>query len=645
MLKIWKKIMNIAALTGMREVLMLAADLFIFIASATVLLFTVSPALENWKVSVLHFLLLFACICFFMVIFRTYRSLWEYAAGHEYLRLIEAALAGYVSYVAVAFLLFRTVPPILITLVAALLSTILMLALRIAYRQYREYVQFHENSLKRTPVLIIGAGDAGALLANELLRNANGTRLPVCFVDDDPNKIGRQIHNVQIEGPISRLPEIAARHDVREIILAMPSVARERQREILKTYSKLGCHVKVLPDVLTTVQSHASGRLLQTIRDVQIEDLLGREPIAFENNDAYAFLSGKVVMVTGGGGSIGSELCRQIAKRQPKRLIVVDIYENNAYDVQQELVYHYRDALDLRVEIASVRDEHKINRLFEKYRPEIVFHAAAHKHVPLMEYCPEEAILNNVFGTYHVACAADRYGAERFILISTDKAVNPTNVMGASKRLCEMVVQGMNSISSTRFAAVRFGNVLGSNGSVIPLFRRQIEQGGPVTITDKRIIRYFMTIPEAAQLVLQAGAMATQQSEIFVLDMGSPVSILELAENLIRLSGRTPYIEIPIIETGLRPGEKLYEELLMRNEDLTSTPNQKIFIERQTTVVSRADLETKLQRLQEVLTTDSPEQVIAVMKELVPTYKSPEEVNSQKTADLNYAAAIAGQAQ
>jgi FlaA1/EpsC-like NDP-sugar epimerase len=347
-------------------------------------------------------------------------------------------------------------------------------------------------------------------------------------------------------------------------------------------------------------------------------------------------------MVTGGGGSIGSELCRQIAEQKPQQLIVVDIYENNAYDIQQELRYEHGKTLDLRVEIASVRDEHKINRLFERYHPQIVFHAAAHKHVPLMEHCPEEAIRNNVFGTYNVAKAADKYQAEKFILISTDKAVNPTNVMGASKRLCEMVVQGMGTVSKTCFAAVRFGNVLGSNGSVIPLFKRQIQNGGPVTVTDKRIIRYFMTIPEAAQLVLQCGAMA-RQSEVFVLDMGSPVSILELAENLVRLSGYTPYVDMPIIETGLRPGEKLYEELLVRGENLHMTENHKIFIEQQKEPLTFAGMKEKLRELDAVLSSDSREKMIAVMKKLVPTYKSPEEVNAKAIADLDYASAISGE--
>ena len=359
--------------------------------------------------------------------------------------------------------------------------------------------------------------------------------------------------------------------------------------------------------------------------------LLGRDAIELQDEAVRAFLSGKVVMVTGGGGSIGSELCRQIAVQNPRQLIVVDIYENNAYDLQQELVQQYGDGLDLRVEIASVRDADKMHLLFRRYRPQIVFHAAAHKHVPLMENCPEEAIKNNVFGTYNVAQAADAYNTEKFVLISTDKAVNPTNVMGASKRLCEMVVQSMQEISHTVFAAVRFGNVLGSNGSVIPLFKRQLANGGPLTLTDRRIIRYFMTIPEAAQLVMQAGAMA-EGAQVFVLDMGEPVKILDLAENLVRLAGLTPYVDVDIIETGLRPGEKLYEELLMDSDTLTATRYNKIFVEQQDSIPNE-EMERNLATLRDVIATENVEEIVATMRRIVPTFKTPEEVNRRAVAD------------
>ena len=366
-----------------------------------------------------------------------------------------------------------------------------------------------------------------------------------------------------------------------------------------------------------------------SMRNIEIEDLLEREPVKFDNNLIKEDLCGKTVLVTGGGGSIGSELCRQIIPFRPKLLIILDIYENTTYELQNELMEKYPDQ-QLEVLIASVRDKKRLDDIFSVYRPEIVFHAAAHKHVPLMEECPEEAVKNNVFGTYNVVHAADEFGVDKFVLISTDKAVNPTNVMGATKRFCEMILQSMKGISHTEYVAVRFGNVLGSNGSVIPLFRRQIEAGGPVTVTDKRIIRYFMTIPEAAQLVLEAGAMAAS-SEVFVLDMGQPVKILDLAENLIKLSGYIPYVDIDIVETGLRPGEKLYEELLMKSDGLMKTTSSKIFIERQTEI-SQTEMNHKLEILHEALEQGGREAVRLAMKQVVPTFRDPDEVNREVTA-------------
>ena len=380
---------------------------------------------------------------------------------------------------------------------------------------------------------------------------------------------------------------------------------------------------------LTIQEYRDENHLWNNVSDIKLEELLGREQVSLNLEEIEHFLIHKVVMVTGGGGSIGSELCRQIAKVDVKKLIIVDIYENNVYDIQQELRQLYGEKLELKIEIASVRDKDKVNQLLERHRPNIIFHAAAHKHVPLMEDCPEEAILNNIFGTYHLALAADKYGVDKFVLISTDKAVNPTSIMGASKRFCEMILQSMKEISKTEYVAVRFGNVLGSNGSVIPLFQKQIAGGGPVTITDKRIVRYFMTISEAVGLVLQAGAMANS-SEVYVLDMGEPVKILELAENLIQISGHVPYAEIPIIETGLRPGEKLYEELLIKNEELIATPNHKIYIEYQNSI-SQKELKKSIKILTKALKTRSYSEIINAMKKVVPTYKDPEEVNG--TAD------------
>lgn len=365
------------------------------------------------------------------------------------------------------------------------------------------------------------------------------------------------------------------------------------------------------------------------IDDIDIEELLGRDPVIFANNEVERFIRDKIALVTGGGGSIGSELCRQIAKLAPACLVILDVYENNAYDIQQELLYKYGDSLKLQVEIASIRDAKRINSLFRTYKPDIVFHTAAHKHVPLMEQCPEEAVKNNIMGTYYLVQAADKHKADKFVLISTDKAVNPTNVMGASKRFCEMIIQSMRDISSTDFVAVRFGNVLGSNGSVIPLFMKQILQGGPVTVTDKRIVRYFMTIAEAVQLVLQAGAMPGS-SEIYVLDMGEPVRILDLAENLIRLLGYRPYIDIPIIETGLRPGEKLYEELLISSKELIATANHKIYIEHKENIF-QAEIQSSLKLLKEALELDDRQYIKDVLKNIVPTYKNPEEVNQSNS--------------
>lgn len=585
-----------------------------------------------------QFLLLGLCILLSMILFKTYASLWRYAMSREYLALFKAGAVGYILYLLVAGAVFRQLPPAVPMLFSTMVPILLMLLMRLCYRRYRDWSVSSRVAQNKTAAIIVGAGDAGVLLLGEMHRNANSTYRPVCLVDDDPLKIGKQIQGVPIEGPIARMGDIVERYKARTIYVAIPSASEKKHQHILQICMSLGCKVRVLPDMLA-FSSKSEKPLITQAREVRIEDLLGRPQVVFDDNANDIFLHNKVVMVTGGGGSIGSELCRQIAKQKPKQLIVVDIYENNAYDIQQELRYAYGQTLDLRVEVASVRDEHKINRLFERYHPQVIFHAAAHKHVPLMENCPEEAIRNNVFGTYHVAKAADKYQAEKFILISTDKAVNPTNVMGASKRLCEMVVQGMSNSSKTCFAAVRFGNVLGSNGSVIPLFQRQIQHGGPVTVTDKRIIRYFMTIPEAAQLVLQCGMMA-EQSEIFVLDMGSPVSILELAENIIRLSGYKPYTDIQIVQTGLRPGEKLYEELLMRNEDLTVTSNKKIFIEHQKTPFTLSDIRGKLRELDAVLTTDSKDKIVATMKKLVPTYKSPEEVNAKAIADLDYSSAV-----
>ncbi len=567
--------------------------------------------------------LMIVCLCGFLWASKSYDSLWRYAETDEYISLIFMGGLAYVVY----FLIQKILPipkiPSVLSLCIYSMSLLLMMTARFIYRKYRMKVT-SRNQGKKVRCAIIGAGNAGVALLNEMKNNVSNHYQPVCFFDDDPEKVGKFIHGIEVKGKIDMMPLLLRNTMVTEIIFAIPSANPTRRKEILEMCSTLHCHVKVLPDSFAAVQSE---NLTQNVRNVKIDDLLGRERVVFNNQEVFGFLQDKVIMVTGGGGSIGSELCRQIAKRGPKRLIVVDIYENNAYDLQQELKMEYGNKLDLKVEIASVRDREKVRELVGYYRPQIIFHAAAHKHVPLMEEGPEEAVKNNVFGTYNVVHAADEFGVDKFVLISTDKAVNPTNVMGATKRFCEMILQSMKGRSHTEYAAVRFGNVLGSNGSVIPLFRRQIEAGGPVTITDKRIIRYFMTIPEAAQLVLEAGAMAGS-SEVFVLDMGQPVKILDLAENLIKLSGYVPYVDIDIVETGLRPGEKLYEELLMKSDGLMKTTSSKIFIERQQEI-SQEEMDEKLDILHKALQAGGRENIRLAMKQVVPTYRDPEEVNCQ----------------
>jgi FlaA1/EpsC-like NDP-sugar epimerase len=478
-------------------------------------------------------------------------------------------------------------------------------------------------------IMVIGAGAAGEMLLREINSSKQLNGKVCCIVDDNPAKAGKYLHRVEIVGGRDCICRAVGEYRVTQIIFAIPTATPQERKAILDICKHTGCRLRSLPGLYQLINGEVS---LAAVRDVEVEELLGREPIHLDNAALGSFLGDKVVLVTGGGGSIGSELCRQIARYRPRTLVVLDIYENNAYDIQQELRGLYHGELDLRVEIASVRDKQKIYDLFEKYHPQIIFHAAAHKHVPLMEACPEEAVKNNVFGTYHVVRAAEKYGAEKFVMISTDKAVNPTNFMGATKRFCEMILQSRTN-SKTEFCSVRFGNVLGSNGSVVPLFKKQIAAGGPVTITDKRIIRYFMTIPEAAQLVLQAGAMA-KQSQIFVLDMGEPVKILTLAENLIRLSGLEPYTDIEIREIGLRPGEKLYEELLMKSENLSKTENSKIFIEQQQ-IISPTLIMEDLCRLDAALTSGCTDAaLIELMRHLVDTYHDPDEVNRQAVEDM-----------
>ena len=570
--------------------------------------------------------------------FRVYSNIWRYANSSAYLLMVVSdCLAAGLSVLITRFTPLNM--GVWQTSLVFMGFCLLTLTNRFVYQQLknRKIVDISKNKIN---VAIVGAGSVGVLLAEELMANKKSHYKPYCFIDNDGDKIGKLVNGLRVypenEETVEKIKELP----VQEIILALPKLSGEQAKKLHDFYSKTGCKVKIY-DVPVTVDG-VEGEGKKMLREIKIEDLLFRDSLVINDRSTRSFYTDKVVMVTGGGGSIGSELCRQIAKCSPKRLIILDIYENNAYDIQQELVRKYGDKLDLCVEIGSVRDEERLESIFANYKPNIVFHAAAHKHVPLMEHSNCEAIKNNVAGTYNTANMAEKYGVEKFILISTDKAVNPTNIMGASKRMCEMVIQ-CRTDSDTTFAAVRFGNVLGSNGSVIPLFKRQIENGGPVTVTDKRIIRYFMTIPEASQLVMQAGAIA-KRGELFVLDMGKPVKIIDLAENMIKLSGLTPYEDIDIVETGLRPGEKLYEELLIKNEELDKTENELIFIERDHPL-SRAEVCDKLNMLREAVAAAKNELesdiVKQAMKKAVPTYHDPEEVNrdADKTDEMKLAGA------
>ena len=511
----------------------------------------------------------------FFVLWKLYRSVWRYASANELVNIVGAtACASLAQFVYCKFTDNRM--PRSYSVLYFFLLTLAICCIRFGYRILRLINNKRMNLLGKehcVNVMIIGAGAGGDMILKEIENSRYLSMRAKCIIDDQPGCHGKLMRGVPIVGGRESILDAVGRYSIDEIIFAIPSASVQTRKEILDICKESGCKLRTIPGTYQLINGDVS---VSSLKEVEIEDLLGREPIRINTEEVLGHVGGKVVLVTGGGGSIGSELCRQLAAHHPKQLIILDIYENNAYDIQQELIRKYPE-LDLVVLIASVRNKERIDSIFETYRPNIVYHAAAHKHVPLMEDSPHEAIKNNVFGTYKVAQAADRYGVDKFVLISTDKAVNPTNIMGASKRLCEMLIQSMNRNSRTNYVAVRFGNVLGSNGSVIPLFKKQIVEGGPVTVTHPDIIRYFMTIPEAVSLVLQAGAYA-RGGEIFVLDMGEPVKILDLATNLIKLSGYRVGEDIQIVFTGLRPGEKMYEELLMNEEGLKETANKMIFI-------------------------------------------------------------------
>ncbi len=505
--------------------------------------------------------------------FRLYHSLWQYASIAEVYRIAEACITVEIVHY-VCNRIVGNMLPRSCYFNAAIYLIIAICASRFMYRMIRTILNKYRNIKTSNNVMIIGAGEATNVIMREIQSSSYLANSHIaCIIDDDRRKVGKYIRGVKVVGTRDKIKDAAKLYDIDEIIFSIPSASNEVKRDILNICKETDCTLKILPGVYQMVDGEIN---INSIRNVDVLDLLGRDPIEVDIESIMGYVKDKVIMVTGGGGSIGSELCRQLVSHKPKQLIIFDIYENNAYDIQQELKINYPDANVVTL-IGSIRNVSRLESVFAQYKPDIVYHAAAHKHVPLMEVSPDEAVKNNVVGTWNVAKMADKYGVKKFVMISTDKAVNPTNVMGATKRICEMIVQTYNEISKTDFVAVRFGNVLGSNGSVIPLFKKQIEAGGPVTVTDPNIIRYFMTIPEAVSLVLQAGAYA-KGGEIFILDMGEPVKIDDLAKNLIRLSGYTLGIDMEIKYTGLRPGEKLYEELLMKEEGLQETDNKLIHI-------------------------------------------------------------------
>lgn len=553
-------------------------------------------------------------------IFSTYKNITRYENGSDYLVYI---LACVISCTIMIFLNIVSIMPIAevrINLIAALIIVTSIIGYRVCLRMLLTEIHGKkENVSDKKKVLIIGAGEAAKILIKTIKTSLKDAYNIIGLIDDNTNKVNYAISGNKILGTRYDIPRICKENDVEAIFFTISNIPNKDRKEILKICQETGCKVRILPGTKDLIKSK---NIMDNFRNVEIEDLLGREPIKLDNRNIGKLIKDKVVLVTGGGGSIGSELCRQIIKYNPERLVILDIYENNLYDIEQELKFNY-PKIKIDAVVASVREKERLNEIFKEYKPYLVFHAAAHKHVPLMETSPLEAIKNNVFGTYNVVNCADEYNVKRFILISTDKAVNPTNIMGATKRLCEMIVQAKDKVSKTEYAAVRFGNVLGSNGSVVPLFKKQIANGGPVTVTHKDITRFFMTIPEAVSLVLQAMSGANG-GEIFVLDMGEPVKIYDMALNLIKLSGLEPNVDIQIKITGLRPGEKLYEELLMAEEGLTQTKHDKIYIA-EPMDIDMKKIENKLNVLDKLLVdgtnNEQKEKIRKAMKDVVPTFK------------------------
>ncbi|MBP5430769.1 MAG: polysaccharide biosynthesis protein [Ruminococcus sp.] len=621
-----------------RRAILVLADAFIIVIASLITNFILSfsgRSISNSGIVVSFIAGIFTC-CGCLFIFGAYSKLWRFFNRRDYLACLYGVLFGFAASVAIVYAVRRQVPLTFVGIHALLTLTGVCL-FRLIFKEAFVTIKSIGTIENRKRTMIVGGGQTCRMLLTEIKNaqkspfaedQASAVYDPVCIIDDNRSKIGSEIDGVTVVGTTNEIIKYVDQQHIEQIIFAIPSCLEEERKRILDICSGTNLPVKVVPFIGNLIFNNDSNTpLLSQMRDIKVEDLLGRAPIKFDNEDIRNFISGKVCMVTGGGGSIGSELVRQIAKYDPKHIIIVDIYENNAYDIQQELVMEYSDSLKLTVLIASVRDYYRMNSILENYKPDIIFHAAAHKHVPLMENSPMEAIKNNVLGTFNVASLAHFHKVQKFVMISTDKAVNPTNVMGASKRCCEMIVQyfSQQSDSCTEFVTTRFGNVLGSNGSVIPLFRKQIESGKPVTVTHKDVIRYFMTIPEAVSLVMEAAAIA-HGGEIFVLDMGQPVHIVKLAENLIRMYGKVPYKDVEIKFTGLRPGEKLREELLMSEEGLKQTSNKLIFIGQQIELNGDKFIK-KLRRLKNAAELNLNAEAVEALHEIVPTFTTPEEFN------------------
>lgn len=623
-----------------RKIVLAVADGFIVVIAALLSNFVLTEfgygiTQHNMVISIT--VSVFCCVAA-QFMFGAYSKLWRYFNAKDYLSCVYGIATGILA-ASIFVYVIRGNLPVLYAVLHGVTAIIGVCLFRFAFKQtFVELISCGRNEAKKNKLtMIVGGGQAANMLLGEILhaqKCPNQTEvpyLPVCVIDDDTSKIGTKLRGVPIVGTTSEIKKYVEQMHIEQIIFAIPSCLEDERKRILDICAKTDVPVKVIPFISDLIFENTDSKqtLLNQIHDIKVEDLLGREPIKFDNADIRSFIRGKVCMVTGGGGSIGSELVRQITKYTPKQIIIVDIYENNAYDIQQELRMEYGSDLDLVTLIASVRDYFRMNQIFDKYHPDIVFHAAAHKHVPLMEDSPMEAIKNNVIGTFNTATLAQYYNAEKFVMISTDKAVNPTNVMGASKRCCEMIIQYLSQTHDgrTEFVTTRFGNVLGSNGSVIPLFKRQIEQGKAVTVTHPDIIRYFMTIPEAVSLVMEAAAIA-DGGEIFVLDMGKPVRIVALAENLIRMYGKRPYKDVDIVFTGLRPGEKIKEELLMNEEGLRKTTNKLIFIGKQLEIDAKQFLK-KLDELRNAAEQNNEEIAVQALHDMVPTYVTPEEFNQK----------------